>query len=120
MNVGIIVDKIINIPEKFYKQGDVSIYSLLKETGYFELYDQINVEDIYSALKNKRDEIHNWLQWSEDKRSNSGWYFTANETGEYIVGYFPVKEGIATERYTDVFLACAHFIKKEIEVIRSS
>lgn len=45
-----IIQDIIFLPKKFYDEGNVSIYSLIKESGYFELHDQISEADIFKEL----------------------------------------------------------------------
>lgn len=92
--------------------------SLLKESGYFEMYDQVNEAEITKALNEHPECINDWIMLSEDKRCSSGWYITENENGKYIVGYYPAEEFEITE-YCDVKEACAAFIKLEIEAIRN-
>jgi len=120
MNKDNTINNIIYLPEKFYKQRDVSIYSLLKESGYFELHNQIIEANIFDGLIKHPECIDQWLNWSADKRSSSGWYFKQNDNGKYVVGYFPLKENLETTEYLDEVEACAAFIKREIEDIRNS
>lgn len=111
------IKEILFIPKEFYTQRNVSIFSLLKETGYFELYNQISEAEIFDLVIQYPECIEYWLNWSENKRVNAGWYFKQNDDGEYIVGYFPPKSKLDT-CYTNINEACAAFIKKEIEDIR--
>ncbi len=113
-----IITDIISLPSKFFDKGDNSSYSLLKETGYFELHNLINEVNIYEALIQNPDCVSQWLSWSEDKRSTSGWYFKQDGDQKYTVGYFPAKIGLKTNEYFDVTEACAAYIKQEIEDIR--
>jgi hypothetical protein len=53
------------------------------------LHNQISEADIFQELNQHLECIDLWLKWSENKRSNSGWYFRENEIGQYVVGYFP-------------------------------
>jgi len=112
------IHDIIFLPDRFYSEGNVSIYSLLKESGYFELHDQISEADIFQELTQHLECIDQWLNWSENKRSSSGWYFRENENGQYVVGYFPLQERLKTTEYCDKTEACSAFIKREIEDIR--
>ncbi len=115
-----IIKEIISIPARFYSEGNISFYSLLKKTGYFELYNQISEVDIFEMLKQDLECITQWLSWSEDKRVTYGWYFKESLNGNYIVGHFPPKEDFKTIEYSDVSQACSVFIKREIEDIRKS
>lgn len=119
MNKTDTIISIVNLPEKFNNsENNKSIYSLLKETGYFELHSQINEDDIGKALAKHPTYINQWLQWSEDKRSSSGWYFQKNDSHNYIVSYFPTNENFEQTIYSNIRNACAAFIKREIEAIR--
>ena len=81
------VKEIISIPIKFYSDGNTdSVYSLLKESGYFTAYDTINEEDLVKILYEYPDYIDHWLTLSENKRTYSGWYFKAIKNGKYSVG----------------------------------
>ncbi len=120
MNTSVLIRKILSLPEKFYNLGNASIYSLLKETGYFEIYCQINEATILDELNKHPEYINYWLNWSDDKRNTSGWYFKQNENGKYVVGYFPASEQSKQMEYSDSKEACAAFIKREIEEIRKS
>jgi hypothetical protein len=114
--------QIVTIPRRFHSLGSISIFSLLEETGYFELHDQISEHDIRTALLCCPECVQEWIQYSEDKRSSSGWYLTLNDEGLYETAYFNVKAVPNTTnrvQYENAIDACAAFIKHEIESIRS-
>ena len=94
------IRNIILIPQRFYG-GNISIYSLLKESGYFELHNQISEADIFEELIQHSEYIDQWLRLSEDKRASSGWYFSQNDNGKYIVSYYPPKENLEMTEYFD-------------------
>ena len=81
-----IINNIIQLPTMFHSRGDISMYTLLKESGYFENYDQITESDITAELLRFPVYINSWLNWSDDKRSASGWFFNLNKNGKYLVG----------------------------------
>lgn len=120
MNKLHVVKDIVFLPKRFYAEKNVSIYSLLEESGYLNLYNQINEEEIFEFLIQCPDCAKHWLRWSEDKRTNSGWYFKQNENGKYIVEYFPLNQTLPAIEYVDLAKACAAFIKREIEEIRKN
>jgi hypothetical protein len=119
MNAIEIVNKILDMPSKFYSEGNISIYTLLKNTGYFEMHNQIDELIIFSCLEAQKEKIDQWFDWSENKRVNTGWYLK-EESEKFIVGY--IKEGgnLNGSTYSDKRKACASFIKKEIETIRTN
>jgi len=73
-NFKIITDKIVSLPLEF-KKADKSIFTLLEESGYFKLHNQILENEIVTSLMHHSEYIDQWLSWSENKRSSSGWYF---------------------------------------------
>ena len=113
--------QIVTMPRRFHSLGNISIFSLLQETGYFELHDQISEDDIRTALLCCRECIQEWIQYSEDKRSSSGWYLTLNDEDLYEIAFLDIKGVPNTTnqvRYESAIDACAAFIKHEIESIR--
>ena len=80
----------------------------------------ISEGDIFEELTQHMECMDQWLSWSEDKRSSSGWYFRQNANGKYIVGYFPFQENLKATEYFGKTEACSAFIKREIEEIRKS
>lgn len=90
---------------------------LLKEADYCETYDSISEERIRAQLLGCTECIHEWLLYSEDKRSDRGWYFQQQDGGGYIVGYFPSGSEPA-RHFSKGADACAFFIKHELEDIR--
>ena len=119
MNITDTVIDLIYIPRKFEDLGNVSIYSLLCDSGYFETHSQISERTIREALRAHPETVDEWMRFSEDKRTNAGWYFRPSQKG-YEVGYFSRSQGsVKSAEYSDRTEACAVFIKNEIEDIRT-
>jgi hypothetical protein len=118
MGIKSLINEIISFPEKF-RSGNISIYSFLKGVGYFEDYDQVQEDNIAKALIQHPEYINTWFGWSEDKRVTSGWYIQDKEDGNYIVGYSPKNDKHPQMSYTNITKACAGFIKREIEDVRT-
>lgn len=113
------ITDVIGIPRQFKEFENVTFNSLLKETGYFDVHHKISVNAIRDALHADSARVIEWLQLSEDKRSDAGWYFRRSDKGNYEVGYFSLKANdIPSVKYSDSTEACAAFIKREIEEIR--
>ncbi|MCB0753139.1 MAG: hypothetical protein KDC52_16830, partial [Ignavibacteriae bacterium] len=91
MNQNEIIRDIIILPCVFNKNQNKSIYYLLEETGYFKVFDRISKENIYNELKKVPEYVNEWLIWSENKRSSSGWYFLVNNNEKYQVGFLQGK-----------------------------
>jgi hypothetical protein len=117
-----IASEIVTIPRRMHSE-DKSPFTLLKETGYFELHDQLSVSDIREALTRDPACVQEWMQYVDDLRCPSSWYFDFDDDeNQYEVGFFDIKADpnrsirVHYENATD---ACAAYIKHEIESIRS-
>ena len=119
MNKSEMLEQIATVPRRFHSLGNVSIFSLVKATGYFGFHDHVSEGDIRAALARCPECISEWMQYSEDKRTSSGWYVTHNDEECYEVGYITERadcqQRVAYSNCTD---ACAAFVKHELECIR--
>jgi hypothetical protein len=114
-----IVGQLVTLPRQFHSPGNVSMFSLLEVTGYFGLHEQVSEADIRAALVRWPECVQEWFQYSEDKRTSSGWYLTENDGQCYETGYV-VEAHTRTKRvqHDNAIDACAVFIKHELEDIR--
>lgn len=115
-----IVNEIATLATKFYKLKNKSMNDLLAETGYFNLFNQISEEKIKHELAKYPESIYYWILWSENKRTDQGWYLSIDNTKDkdYRVGYYRNGNLIKEDFFIDKESACASFIKNEIEDIR--
>lgn len=112
-----LAQEVMHIPRSISSQNNLSVYDLLKKTGYLGSNTQLSISDIRSALALEPACVDEWLTYSENKRCDSGWYLSYLQNGKYIVGYYPHGEKISVT-FTDPLDGCADFIMKEIETIR--
>ena len=115
MDIEKITLKIVQLPSTFWRVRDRSIISLLQEIGYFEIHNVVDKSRILKIIKVHPEYIKDWIQWSEDKRTSEGPYLQRNDDGRGLVGFYP---GSNFKVYSDIYGACAAFIKLEIEGIR--
>jgi len=106
------------MPKRFYDERNISMITLLRESGYYKFYKEIDPIDILQVLTELRECIKYWITWSENKRTSSGWYII-NRNNKYIVGFYPENKNSKLEEYDNEAEACANFIKKEIEAMRN-
>src|SRR6516225_1638772 len=118
-----IATEIVTIPRRMHTE-DKSPFALLKETGYFGLHDQVSASDIREALTRDPACVQEWMQYVDDLRCPSSWYFDVDDDdNQYEVGFFDIKADpnrsnrVQYENATD---ACAAYIKHEIESIRTA
>lgn len=120
MNIQERTRSIAFLPQQCQERENESTYSLLQETGYFELADQISADTIREVLAKYPECVGLWLQWSEDKRTRTGWYFRRESQSKYIVAYLSITGETQASEFADAITACSVFIKREIEQIRTS
>lgn len=113
-----VIHNIIDIPGRF-KKGNDSFYSLAIQSGYFSSPEEITNDNIAEILHGHPGLIDEWLCWSDDKRTSSGWFFQNNLPEIYVVGFSPRDENKPDIVFTDKFLACATFIKNDLEEMRA-
>jgi hypothetical protein len=117
MEVNDTIKGLIYLPSKFNNAGNISIYDLLKETGYLEKYEKVSVEEIRNGLARCAECVEDWIVYSEDKRSSSGWYFKKKDNKRFVVGCIDLNGNSTHNEYENGVDACAIFIKHEIDEI---
>lgn len=110
------INNVINIPRDLRGRGNCSLCSLLYGSNYFFNHYVVTEIAIRDSLCKNPEIVNDWLDYSGDKRVNSGWFFRRSDTRDgYQIGYYPCGSVID---YPDGITACAAFIKHEIEDIR--
>jgi hypothetical protein len=117
--LGRFADELVSLPRRYRKQKTVSIYELLGRTGYFERRDTLSLEAVRTALAKNPESLEEWLEYSQDKRTGSGWYLRG-ESGRFEVAHLQADGRVADERlYTNLEEACANFVLRELAEIAS-
>jgi hypothetical protein len=111
-------EEVARIPQVFLQRGDISVYGLLQESGYFERFAAVTAEVLRTVLAREPSLVSDWLTYSENKRADAGWYFRQEPIG-YVVGCV-AHDGSQTRKntYADRIEACSEYIKAEMEDIR--
>ena len=118
MEIESLIDDILNMPTIFHELGNVSYYTLLKNSGYFEKCNQISENDILKRIIRNPECVEQWLIYSEDQRSSPSWYIAQQNNNEYLVDRYPQLKSSQPRKFLDVNEACAAFVKVAIEQIR--
>jgi len=108
---GQFADDVVSLAGRYRSQEELSIYEMLKRTGYRERREALTVEAIREALARSPGRMGEWLEYSADKRS-AGWYIRSTD-GQFEIG----NRHSAAERYSDLEEACGHFILHELDQI---
>lgn len=118
MSIDDTLASVIHLPRNL-NRGDVSAYSLLRDSGYFATHAQVTESEIHRILVRHPECVKEWLSYSEDKRAGAGWFFQRGPS-TFRVGYVPVGSSSRSQvDYSDEMTACAAFIKHEAEDIRT-
>ena len=115
-----VADAVVRMPRDFESGGDVSFHALLRESGYNRQHAAVDVSMIEIALRADPEFVRDWLWYSENKRSSPGWFLRVAESGGWEVGYVDRGECENVSFDQDDVVACAIFIKKEIDAVRAS
>jgi hypothetical protein len=118
MPTGDIVERIVLMPRTL-KEKDLSEHKFLNETGYFQEYDKVSEKQIYLKLIQFPECIVEWIQYSEDQRSDQHYYIIGKEQ-KWFVNFWSSRDKTlnTSKTFTDKVEACAYFIKKHIDYIR--
>jgi hypothetical protein len=93
-----------------------SAMDVVARSGYQRFAGEIGVKEIETYLDGHPELVPIWLQWSEDKRTSSGWYLVRIDPQTYEVGHLERSETIPMLR-ADATGACATFILAEVRSI---
>lgn len=97
-------------------RGHESFTAACRKTGYDKFRSQVTFELIEAELRKSPELIDYWLGWSSDKRCSPAWYFIDRPVHKWAVGYYHNDPSKRTETfYEDRFIACARFVKDELE-----
>ena len=115
--------RVCNLPRDLHRVRTKSAITLLREAGYLDSGIELSRESIIQVLHSDPSLIQEWLGYSADKRTSSGWFFLPN----CRVGYFAIERQELPSRsrvslqpiFNDLTSACAEFIIREMESFRS-
>jgi hypothetical protein len=113
-----IVEALCRIPLDFRERGDVSVATLLEQSGY--VHTQVELDDIAQHVRAHPDLVAIWLRFSADQRSTPSWYLlspgeTFRGVRGWAVGIYP---GAPPTRFDDEVAACAFFVRQWAEQVR--
>lgn len=112
------VEAVARLPRTFHSRGDLSAYAILEQSGYFDRHADVTPDMLAAILGSDPSLVDEWLAFSENKRTSSGWYFRQGATG-FTVGFVgDAGNKVDESNYTDPIEACAKFIKGEVEEMR--
>ena len=122
MEVTATTEAVCNTARDFERRCNVSMIALLKESGYLENFNEVTEARILEYLQQHPDLVGTWVLYSENKRTDGGWYILTPRDSQippnvWAVGFYPAEE---TREFPDGASACAFFVKQEVESIRGN
>ena len=117
-----VIKLVCDIPVTFTARGNVSVFTLLQESGYAKYKARLSEQDIAVHLREHPSLISAWVGLSEDQRCTSAWYLVEPNTENdgnvlWKVGYINTT-GTGTESsFIDSYSACAYFVMKLAEQV---
>lgn len=118
-NLQRIVNAVVSIPSELARRPEARLELLVRESGYFAVHKQVTESAIRERMALQPELVSTWIGHSEDQRVDEGWYLMQEPTG-YLVGYLGSKTvGAQKTHFSDGTEACAVFIKRYLEWIRS-
>jgi hypothetical protein len=111
--------RLCNLPREFRRVRTKSIVQLLREYGYFEQHGELTREAIVEVLESDPFLIEDWIGYSADKRTSSGWFLLPNGRVGYLGRERHPTNILLQPVSNDLPSACAEFIIREVEDIRS-
>ena len=115
--------RICNLPREFHRVHTKSIVQLLEECGFIAGTTQLSRGDIIEVLSSDPSLIRDWLNYSADKRTSSGWFLLENGRVGYLNERSSASRAIRLDLEpinNNLAAACAEFIIKEIEDIATA
>lgn len=113
------VKAVCQMPRDFQERGNVSMVTLLKESGYLRIAESVTEQLLEAYFEQHPDLINAWLRNSEDTRSSLNWYFSKpdDQNEQWVVGFFP--DG-TTHRFPHAAQACAFYVKRYLETLTAT
>ncbi len=85
MNLDKTITAVLALPHSVCSSEDKSLRTLLEESGYFDCHEKVSEERIRRSIARDPNLIREWMEFSENKRSNEGWYLRMSRNGGFIV-----------------------------------
>ena len=117
MNQEDVIAFVLQIPRR-YAVGNDSPMSLLVQSGYIEHHAEIGEQRIRNELAGRPDLLGEWEQYSDDQRSDGGWFLARGDAGEFEVRYMEHCKIKTVLKYSTRVEACAAFVKNDLELVR--
>jgi len=113
------VFKIAHLAEKLAADEEKSVFQLTREANFDGVWTAAEIKCLLSELKRDPKLLNYWLQYSDDKRAEEGWFFRKSEASDgFEVAQFKDGEVLESRFFAgDWAMACALFIRNELSTL---
>jgi len=124
-NINKIIENVVKMPFEMYTKRSISIHKLFKKSGYCNYCDFINENNIKNYLFENRKYINDWINYSDDKRVDKGYFIRKIVNNKYEIGLLNIYDKnnkikiIKEFNLSEEIEACAYFILLELEDFRN-
>jgi len=105
--------RIVEVPER-YERGNESTATLVRETGYLDAPEPLNVTDVERALQQEPRLADQWFGRGSDQRLVGGWGIERDDDGQYRVQSYSDGQWLKDRNR---YRACAEFIIRYVGFI---
>jgi hypothetical protein len=110
-----LAQEVARLAYTFLSREDVSMRDLVAAVGIGSQSDDVMRAELRNEFRRHPEYIQAWLQYSEDKRVDEGWYLSEKPGGIWVVGCQRASLGGSFERDSnDASLACSEFVVGEL------
>src|SRR5262245_55683775 len=96
-----------NLAPDYYAKS-MSPFAQLRSSGYLECRHVIDLAKIRDHVAQHPNLIGDWIDYSENKRVSSDWYFSVDAAeSPFVVGHFPPDPEKTETSFTDGVEGCA-------------
>jgi hypothetical protein len=111
--------KIISDFPTIYKRAAKSPRDILKQSGYYDLFNNVTENDIALHLNSNAGLVDTWLLYTENIRHQPAWGIAGNGNSKWTV-FFTGDEEEMEFTFDNPIEACAKMIKMTMEEIRKN
>jgi hypothetical protein len=110
---------ICNFPT-IYKTGDKGPSDILKQSGYFDISQDLTEEKIATYINNNCGLVETWLNFTENIRHNPAWGLQTLDKSTWTVFYMDNGQVKKEFTFDNSANACAKLIKMTMDEITKS
>lgn len=108
---------ICELPFIYHDELNISEVEIARKSGYERFRKDIRRQDIIDMLKQNKDLVTKWLEWTADKRCSPSW--GVEERNKHYILFYMVSSGEIeiSQIFDNPYDACAILIRLEMDTL---